>query len=131
MNEIKDFRADKAGVWIPRWELMKIRNDENTNPSIRLLADDLIYQIDKHVPVPMDSMDPERQKLAGELQRRLMQCTIDFFREKGIEDIWSVGWDADDLMSSVKEGKWAPYSDSSITLECLTSDGRIPVAFVI
>lgn len=131
MNEIKDFRADKVGVWIPRNELMRIRNDENTHPSIRLLVDDLIYQIDKHVPVSMDSMDPELNESAGELQRRLMQCTIDFFREKGIEDIWSVGWDADDLISSIKEGKWIPYSDSSITFERLTSDGRIPVAFVI
>ena len=128
MNEIKDFKADKVGIWIPKKELMRIRNDENTNPSIRLLADDLIYQIDRYEPTPMD---PEMKEPASELQQRLMQCTIDFFREKGIDDVWSVAWDADDLITSVEEGKWVPYSDSSITLERLTSDGRIPVAFIL
>lgn len=127
MNEIKDFRADESGIWIPRKELMRIRNDENTNPSIRLLADDLIYQIDRHEPTPMD---PELKEPASELQQRLMQCTIDFFREKGIDDVWAVAWGADDLISSVEEGKWVPYSDSSIAFERRTSDGRIPVALI-
>ena len=80
---------------------------------------------------PKEHEDPEMMELAGELQQRLMQCTIDFFRERDVKDIWSVAWDADNLPSSIEEGVWIPYSDSSITLEKITEDGRVPVAFVI
>lgn len=127
MSELKDFKVDWAGIWIPKKELMRIRDNEN-DEDLTMMMDEMIYQIDKFQPVPMD---PEVKEHAKELQKRLMQCTIDFFKEKGILDIWSVNWEADDIFSSVKAGEWIPSSDSSITLERLTSDGRIPVAFVL
>ena len=132
--KIKDFRITDNGVWIPKTELMRIRDEENHSnlaDSLVWEANDLIHLINVHYRNPKKHEDPEMMKLASELQERLMQCTIDFFREKDIKDIWSVAWDADDLPSSIEEGKWIPFSDSSITLEKITEDGRVPVAFVI
>lgn len=126
MCEIKNFRIVDLGVWIPKKELLRFRDSENV-----IDVCDLISAIDKHYENPKEHEDPEMMELAGELQQRLMQCTIDFFRENDIKDIWSVAWDADDLPSSIEEGIWIPYSDSSITMEKLTEDGRVPVAFVI
>lgn len=126
MCEIKNFRIVDLGVWIPKKELLRFRDSENV-----IDVRDLISAIDKHYENPKEHEDPETMELARELQQRLMQCTIDFFREKGVEDIWSVAWDADDLPASIEEGMWIPYSDSSITMEKLTEDGRVPVAFVI
>lgn len=126
MCEIKNFRIVDLGVWIPKKELLRFRDLKNV-----IDVRDLIGAIDKHYENPKEHEDPEMMELARELQKKLMQCTIDFFREKDIEDIWSVAWDADDLQASIEEGKWIPYSDSSITLEKITEDGRVPVAFVI
>ena len=134
MSRIKDFRITDNGIWIPKSELMRIRDEENQSDHAEVLAweaNDLIHLINVHYRNPKEHEDPKMMELAGELQQRLMQCTIDFFRENGVEDIWSVAWDADDLPSSIEEGMWIPYSDSSITMEKLTEDGRVPVAFVI
>jgi len=126
MSELKDFKADWAGIWIPKKELKRLR--EEIDGSAGELIDGMLRRIDEHKLVPVE---PEMKPIASELQDRLMQCTIDFFKEKGINNVWSVIWDADSLPESIKEGKWHPYSDSSITLEKLLPDGRIPVAFVI
>lgn len=134
MGKIKDFRITDNGVWIPKTELMRIRDEENHSDHAEVLAweaNDLIHLINVHYRNPKEHEDPEMMKLASDLQERLMQCTIDFFREKDIKDIWAVSWGADDLPSSIEEGKWIPFSDSSITLEKITEDGRVPVAFVI
>ena len=134
MSRIKDFRITDNGIWIPKSELMRIRDDECSSCFSEVLAweaNDLIHFINAHYRNRKEYEDPETMELARELQRRLMQCTIDFFREKKVNDIWAVSWGADDLSSSIEEGNWVPYSDSSITMEKLTEDGRIPVAFVM
>lgn len=137
MGKIKDFRISDNGIWISKSELVRIRDEENHSNHTEVAevltgeVNDLIHLINVHYRNPKEHEDPEMVKLAGELQKRLMQCTIDFFREKDIKDIWAVSWGADDLPSSIEEGKWMPFSDSSITIEKITEDGRVPVAFVI
>jgi len=135
MGKIKDFRINDNGIWIPKSELMRVRDDkDHSGHAYEILAweaNELIHLINTHYRNPKEHEDPEMMELARELQKKLMQCTIDFFRERGVEDIWSVAWGADDLPSSIEKGMWTPYSDSSITMEKLTEDGRVPVAFVI
>ena len=134
MAKIKDFRISDNGIWIPKSELMRIRDGGDYSTYAEVLAgeaNDLIHLINVHYRNPKEHEEPEMMELARELQKKLMQCAIDFFREKDIKDIWSVAWDVDDLPTSIEEGKWMPFSDSSITMEKITEDGRVPVAFVI
>ena len=44
----------------------------------------------------------------------LVQTTIDFINERGLTDIYSVGFGADDLQGSAKFGEWEPCTDASI-----------------
>lgn len=55
--------------------------------------------------------------LARELQERLVQCCIDFIREKHDCNIERVGFTADALQISARHGKWTPATDSTCTLE--------------
>lgn len=54
-----------------------------------------------------------------DLQDILVQDVIDFINEKGLTDIEAVGFGADGLQASAKEGEWSPSTDSSITVEGL------------
>lgn len=49
-----------------------------------------------------------------ELLEILVQTTIDFINERGLTDIYSVGFGADDLQGSAKFGEWEPCTDASI-----------------
>ena len=49
-----------------------------------------------------------------ELLEILVQATIDFINERGLTDIYSVGFGADDLQGSAKFGEWEPCTDASI-----------------
>lgn len=51
-----------------------------------------------------------------ELQDRLVQCAIDFCKEKGLSDIDGISFGVDGLQDSVEYGKWGPGSDSSIVV---------------
>ncbi len=59
-----------------------------------------------------------------ELQERLVQTCIDFINEKGVDDIWGVEFNADDLQSSAKVGKWVPFTDSYLCLEGITDGDK-------
>jgi len=61
--------------------------------------------------------NPEANKLARELQDRLVQCCLDFINEKGNTDIWRVNFTADCLQESAKHGKWCACTDSVCELE--------------
>lgn len=54
------------------------------------------------------------QKDMKELLEILVQTTIDFINERGLTDIYSVGFGADDLQGSAKFGEWEPCTDASI-----------------
>ena len=54
------------------------------------------------------------EKDMKELLEILVQTTIDFINERGLTDIYSVGFGADDLQGSAKFGEWGPCTDASI-----------------
>lgn len=54
------------------------------------------------------------EKDMKELLEILVQTTIDFINERGLTDIDSVGFGADDLQSSAKFGEWVSATDASI-----------------
>ena len=54
------------------------------------------------------------EKDMKELLEILVQTTIDFINERGLTDIYSVGFGADDLQGSAKFGEWEPCTDASI-----------------
>ena len=56
----------------------------------------------------------EASALVKELLEILVQTTIDFINERGLTDIYSVGFGADDLQGSAKFGEWEPCTDASI-----------------
>ena len=59
----------------------------------------------------------EGQKIAYELQKRLVQCCIDFIREKKLNDVERVEFNADGLHYSSEHGKWTPATDSFCSLD--------------
>ena len=62
-----------------------------------------------------DYKDPiTTEKDMKELLEILVQTTIDFINERGLTDIYSVGFSADDLQGSAKFGEWEPCTDASI-----------------
>lgn len=62
-----------------------------------------------------DYKDPiTTEKDMKELLEILVQATIDFINERGLTDIYSVGFGADDLQGSAKFGEWEPCTDASI-----------------
>ena len=73
--------------------------------------------------------DPNQNKLARELQNRLIQCCIDYIRETGDANIDRVIFTADALQESSKYGSWQACTDSTCELEKLTSDGYETISF--
>ena len=62
-----------------------------------------------------DYKDPvTTEKDMKELLEILVQTTIDFINERGLTDIYSVGFGADGLQGSAKSGVWEPCTDASI-----------------
>ena len=62
-----------------------------------------------------DYKDPQTtEKDIKELLEILVQETIDFINERGLKDIWSVGFSADSLQESARYGEWTPATDASI-----------------
>ena len=62
-----------------------------------------------------DYKDPQTTKEdIGELLEILVQETIDFINERGLKDIWSVGFSADELQTSAEYGEWTPATDASL-----------------
>lgn len=59
----------------------------------------------------------EDNKIAYELQKRLVQCCLDFINETGNKEIWRVSFTADCLQESAKHGEWCPCTDSTCELE--------------
>ena len=64
----------------------------------------------------MNMMNVENSNIAYELQKRLIQCCIDFIQETGNEDIDEVLFNVDCLQVSVNAGKWHPGTDSACTV---------------
>lgn len=62
-----------------------------------------------------DYKDPQTTKEdIKELLEILVQETIDFINERGLKDIWSVGFSADSLQESARFGEWTSATDASL-----------------
>ena len=59
----------------------------------------------------------EQSKLAYELQKRLVQCCLDYINETGNTEIWRVNFTADCLQESAKYKSWQPCTDSTCEIE--------------
>lgn len=70
-----------------------------------------------------------QNKLARELQDRLVQCCIDYIKETGDTNIDRVIFTADALQDSSKYGSWQPCTDSTCELEKLTDSGYETISF--
>ena len=67
-----------------------------------------------------DYKDPvTTEKDMKELLEILVQTTIDFINERGLTDIYSVGFGADDLQISAAAGEWTCSTDASINVNGL------------
>lgn len=62
-----------------------------------------------------------------ELQSRLVQCCIDFIKERNLTDIWDVGFSVDGLTDAIEFGEWTPGMDSYISVEGLQMDESLGV----
>lgn len=75
--------------------------------------------------IPVDEEMKVDDKIMDEFHEILVQTAIDFIKEKGLKDVWSVGFYADSLQESAEYGRWCPATDSSLTLEAIRND-KVP-----
>ena len=60
-----------------------------------------------------------RQEHIRELHELLVQTCVDFINKHGLSDIYDIQFQASDLGTSAKTGKWSAETDSSLTVEGL------------
>lgn len=82
--------------------LERIKQRDIENPVVREFEE-----------VPDQKTDIENIK---ELQEIIVQTVIDYINKNGLTDIDAVYFNADRLKESAECGKWAPCTDSSITV---------------
>lgn len=59
---------------------------------------------------------------ARDLLNILVQTTIDFLKERKLDDVYEVSFGADGLYDSVDYGEWTPSTDASISFVGLQED---------
>ena len=72
-----------------------------------------------------------KQKQIRELHELLVQTSINYINKHGLFDIYGVQFQASDLSTSAKAGKWTAETDSSLIAEGLKEEGGILVRFEI
>ena len=82
--------------------LERIKQRDIENPNVREFEE-----------VPDQKTNIEHIK---ELQEIIVQTVIDYINKNGLTDIDAVYFNADGLKESAEYGKWAPCTDSSITV---------------
>jgi hypothetical protein len=127
-----------------RFKAKVVNNDPMTNPDNGIVEgfyyQDLDNGIIKHYihNCPMTwEVDPATLRIAKatdipnyknpitkledikDLQERLVQCCIDFIKERNLTEIWGINLSVDGLPESVEYGKWMGYTDSHIRIEGL------------
>ena len=65
---------------------------------------------------------------AYELQKRLIQCCIDFVQEIGDNEIDEVIFNVDNLQVSVEHSGWHPGTDSACTINGYNEKGTYEIA---
>lgn len=58
----------------------------------------------------------------NEFHHIMVQTALDYIREKGLTDVYSVSFYADSLQESAAHGQWCPATDSFLTLESLNKE---------
>ena len=127
-----------------RFKAKVVNNDPMTNPDNGIVEgfyyQDLDNGIVKHYihNCPMTwEVDPATLRIAKaadipnyknpittiedikDLQERLVQCCIDFIKERNLTEIWCINLSLDGLPESVEYGEWMGSTDSHITIEGL------------
>lgn len=130
-----------------RFKAKVVNNDPMTNPDNGIVEgfyyQDLDNGIVKHYihNCPMTwEVDPATLRIAKatdipnyknpittlvdikDLQERLVQCCIDFIKERNLTEIWGISLSVDGLQESVEYGEWMGSTDSHITIEGLQMD---------
>jgi hypothetical protein len=130
-----------------RFKAKVVNNDPMTNPDNGIVEgfyyQDLDNGIVKHYihNCPMTwEVDPATLRIAKvtdipnyknpitkledikDLQERLVQCCIDFIKERNLTEIWGINLSVDGLPESVEFGEWMGSTDSHITIEGLQMD---------
>lgn len=59
---------------------------------------------------------------ARDLLNILVQTTINFLKDKKLDDVYEVSFSADGLYDSVEYGEWTPSTDASISFVGLQDD---------
>ena len=59
---------------------------------------------------------------AKDLLNILVEATIDFLKERKLDDVYEVSFGADGLYDSVAYGEWTPSTDASISFVGLQED---------
>lgn len=59
---------------------------------------------------------------AKDLLNILVDATIDFLKERNLDDVYEVSFSADGLYDSVAYGEWTPSTDASISFVGLQED---------
>lgn len=62
---------------------------------------------------------------AKDLLNILVDATIDFLKERKLDDVYEVSFSADGLYDSVKFGEWTPSTDASISFVGLQEDNKL------
>ena len=70
----------------------------------------------------MERTNKTTKKEIDALHDKLVQTCIDFINEYGLNDIWSVDFNADELQTSADSGKWTPATDSYLKVEGIEND---------
>lgn len=65
---------------------------------------------------------------AYELQKRLIQCCIDFIQETENTEIDEVLFNVDNLQVSAEHGSWHPGTDSACTINGYNEKGTYEIA---
>lgn len=72
--------------------------------------------------IPKDESMAIDDATLDELHRVLVQTCIDFIKEKGLKDVYSVSFSADSLQESAEYGTWCPATDSFLEVDGLKNE---------
>ena len=103
--------------------LFRVSKDLSTNENV--LIDFTQEQCDV---VSITKEEWKNRVQSKELQELLVQCCIDYFNTHENKDVEEICFTIDSLQASIENKKWHPYSDSYISLNGISDDGRVTLA---
>ena len=133
LNAAKEARPRRKGVVV---DFSKPKKEKEPDSEELIAAENAVNALsysDKRVlwarcfseDIPVDEEMKVDDEIMDEFHHILVQTAIDFIKEKGLKDVWSVSFYADSLQESAEFGTWCPATDSSLTLEAVRKD-KVP-----